>query len=169
MASAPRPDVRLPTSTYERICDGVAFLSLIACVALPLAYVGSLPERIPTHFGLSGEPDRWGGKGTLVILPLLGVLPCFFLAIVRFIPPRYWNIPVSVTEANAARQYRLARDMVATLLAYMMLAMAGLIWQILESTRAERLTTGFYIALGGLLIGTTVIVFGYLIMAARRA
>ncbi|MCA9243541.1 MAG: DUF1648 domain-containing protein [Phycisphaerales bacterium] len=166
--SEPRPDIRLPVSGYERLCDFLAIVGLAICVALPLYYAGDLPEKIPTHFGLDGAPDAWGDKNNLIALPIIGVLPCVILAIVRFVPVKYWNIPVRVTAENAERQYRLARDMVATLLALIPLAMAGLVWQLLEATKAERIGPGFYVALGVMLGATFTIVIGYMVLAHQR-
>jgi hypothetical protein len=30
-----------------------------------------LPERIPTHFGVSGEADKWGGRWMIFLTPLI--------------------------------------------------------------------------------------------------
>ncbi|MEQ9099753.1 MAG: DUF1648 domain-containing protein [Imperialibacter sp.] len=46
----------------------VAFLILY-----PSWMYGELPERIPVHFNLAGEADRWGGKGHLFVLPGIGI------------------------------------------------------------------------------------------------
>jgi len=59
----------------------------VACGLLALAYAGvsysSLPERIPTHFGLSGAPDGWSAKslGSVLLLPFLGVIQGFVLGL----------------------------------------------------------------------------------------
>jgi len=35
----------------------------------------AVPDRIPVHWGISGEPDRWGGRFEgLLVLPLIGVV-----------------------------------------------------------------------------------------------
>ena len=34
---------------------------------------GSLPRHIPVHFGITGRPDRWVGRGQAWILPLLAL------------------------------------------------------------------------------------------------
>jgi hypothetical protein len=58
-----------------------------------------LPERIPVHFGISGRPDRWSGRGSIVALVVLpAVMTLAFYLLIRFIPrlggnPRYVNIP----------------------------------------------------------------------------
>lgn len=49
----------------------------VALVLLSVGYTWmvylDLPERIPTHYGASGMPDGWGGKGAALLLPLLQI------------------------------------------------------------------------------------------------
>ncbi|MBP7705935.1 MAG: DUF1648 domain-containing protein [Candidatus Aminicenantes bacterium] len=60
---------------------------------------GRLPARIPMHFGIDGRPDRWGGRGELVVLALVPfVMTAVFYLLIRFLPkmaadPRRMNIP----------------------------------------------------------------------------
>lgn len=46
---------------------------IVAAIALVIALVGIfiMPDIIPTHFGLSGEPDAWGTKFTVFMFPVL--------------------------------------------------------------------------------------------------
>ncbi len=55
-------------------------------VLLILAMVGSaiflypiLPNKIPTHFGISGHPDSWGGKLSIFLFPGLSILAYLLL------------------------------------------------------------------------------------------
>ncbi|TDA68835.1 MAG: DUF1648 domain-containing protein [Clostridia bacterium] len=47
----------------------------VALVLLSVGYTWmvypDLPERVPTHYGASGMPDAWGGKGAVLVLPFL--------------------------------------------------------------------------------------------------
>ena len=58
-----------------------------------------LPARIPMHFGIDGRPDRWGGRGELVVLAVLPlVMTAVFYILSRYVPrmganPRAMNIP----------------------------------------------------------------------------
>ena len=40
----------------------------VATFAAALAY-SQLPERIPTHWGLNGKPNGWGGRWTIFLMP----------------------------------------------------------------------------------------------------
>lgn len=42
------------------------------------------PTKIPTHYGLSGNVDRWGIKYTVLILPIwIIILGCFFTFLIK--------------------------------------------------------------------------------------
>lgn len=69
---------------------GRLFVSLII-VLLGLTWLTglyaftTLPDRIPTHFGLSGEPDAFGNRLTFLFLPVaFSLAPVIILLIVRF-------------------------------------------------------------------------------------
>jgi uncharacterized membrane protein len=78
-------------------------LANLALMALMGGYVASayphLPDRIPMHFNMAGEPDRWGGRGGLVLLPVMAaVMTAGLYLVIRLLPkwaanPRYLNIP----------------------------------------------------------------------------
>lgn len=77
-------------------------------------YWAVLPQRIPTHYGLSGQPDGWGGKNALLILPGVTLfIFTMFTILERF--PRIYNYPVIITSTNAPRQYALARTLLGWL------------------------------------------------------
>jgi hypothetical protein len=107
--SRPRPNV--PRTTLEHVAQATAFVVL----ALWLAYIarvwGSLPERVPVHFGPSGRVDAWGGRSSMLLLPLVGTtLYVVSTALERF--PHIYNYPVRVTDQNAATLYLLGRKLV---------------------------------------------------------
>ncbi|MGO9240121.1 MAG: DUF1648 domain-containing protein [Bryobacteraceae bacterium] len=55
-------------------------LELIAVIAavLPLLIIlrawDTLPDQIPAHFGITGRPDRWGGRWQAWILPVVALI-----------------------------------------------------------------------------------------------
>jgi len=62
---------------------------LAAMVAFALAVYPSLPEQVPTHWGLSGEADDWMPKWPGAFLPaLLGAGVWLLLLVLRRIDPR---------------------------------------------------------------------------------
>jgi hypothetical protein len=70
-----------------------------------------LPEKIPQHFDLAGRPNRWGGRGSVWVLPGVAVgLYALMSVLQRF--PHAFNYPAEISEANAGRLYRLGVSMV---------------------------------------------------------
>ena len=61
---------------------------ILAIVAIPflyLAYVwNSLPEKVPMHWNIKGEIDRWGEKQELLLIPI--VLPLLVYVIFLLVP-----------------------------------------------------------------------------------
>jgi hypothetical protein len=49
-----------------------ACLAVLPALLLLRAW-SSLPDEIPTHFGIGGEPDRWGGRVQVWIIPIVGL------------------------------------------------------------------------------------------------
>jgi uncharacterized membrane protein len=99
------------------ILPAIAIVVSVCCGILTMAYAwahyGQLPERVPSHFNLSGAPDAWRPKSlfTVMHLPLmtmvmgvgLGVLAMFIARAKRAI--RY---PAAAISAEAQARFRLA-------------------------------------------------------------
>jgi len=103
-----RPVLALPFRPLELALELASGVGLVWTVGLVLFSYASLPSSVPTHFGLGGEPDGWGPRWMMFILPAVGLVLYVVLTIMGRIPHRL-NYPWAVTEANALRQYRLVR------------------------------------------------------------
>jgi len=68
-------------------------LVLWILIFLPYVYLATiwnkLPERVPTHFNLAGNPDDWSGKTTLLFLPgALGIGIYLLMLVIPFLDPK---------------------------------------------------------------------------------
>ena len=101
-----RPKIRPPRKIADRIFESLA----IACVLYGLFIIiqawPTLPQTIPTHFDASGNPDGFGSKGTIWLLPAISVVMVPAILFFRRYP---WlsNVPWEINEENALRQYEL--------------------------------------------------------------
>ena len=59
-----------------------------------------LPDRVPTHFDISGQPNGWGSPQTLWILPVIGLGLFVLMTAIASIRFTSYNLPVRVTQAN---------------------------------------------------------------------
>ena len=123
-----------PTTWYQRIAGILAPVLLLGTIVYILIVWRSLPERIPTNYNMAGEITGYGGRGTLLVMPIFGLVMDLFVALVsRF--PKSWNTGKRVTVLNRARIYRLVRDLMADYRLAMALMFGG--FAVYQSTLPE--------------------------------
>ena len=70
-----------------------------------------LPETIPSHFNVSGQPDNYESKSFFWILPGIGLFVYILLTLINLIPHKF-NYLVKITPVNALIQYTMGTRMV---------------------------------------------------------
>jgi uncharacterized membrane protein len=104
-----RPKIVVPPTPADTAAAWLAWSALALLWALTIWYFFRLPATIPVHFDGAGTPDRYGEKGSLVMLPLVAtalfaVMSAVTSAVSKH--PQALNYPVTITPANALGQYR---------------------------------------------------------------
>ena len=94
-------------TSFDYLIGLLAIGLVLLQVYLVFQYWQLLPERIPTHYNITGEPDAYGAKTTLLFLPLIGVGLFVMLSVVA-LNPQNMNLPVKVTEENRELVYAQA-------------------------------------------------------------
>jgi hypothetical protein len=56
------------------VIDALSVVVLILGWWIALSVYPRLPERVPVHFGLTGEADRWGGRWMIFLIPLVSTV-----------------------------------------------------------------------------------------------
>lgn len=120
-----RPLADFTTGPVTRVLRWVSVATpFVASAVLLLAYP-SLPEVVPTHFGVTGEADAWGPRWSVLVMVAVWLLLAVGIAVLsRF--PRVFNYPVPVTEENAQPLYREAERMLVWLAASMSLVFGAI-------------------------------------------
>lgn len=110
---------------------------------LPLAMMSSLPDQVPVHFDLAGNPDRFASKSSWemwfgsIIGTFLGIL---VIVLMRF--PGAYNVPrkaeiAALPTTQRERIHDLMREMllaIFTVVQMLMLAMLATTFAIASST-----------------------------------
>lgn len=106
-----RPVIRIKLTLADKLLEvgGWTILSLL-WVFLILNFI-SIPDTIPTHHSLSGQPDSFGRKTTIFILPILGTILFAGMTILNN-HPHIFNYPTKITNQNAERQYTIATKLI---------------------------------------------------------
>jgi uncharacterized membrane protein len=86
-----------------------------------------LPGTVPVHFGITGEPDDWAGKESLLVLGALSLGLYIFLTWLNR-RPQSFNYPVRITEHNRERQYRTGQSLISALKAEAVWLLAIISW-----------------------------------------
>jgi len=97
----------------------LAILLALASLAIAITYWSRLPEMIPVHFGISGEPDDWVSRSLFYAFLLPG-LQVILLALFVFLyyKPQYSDIPTTMWLMTLDKKYRNhAFDLIRTMLA----------------------------------------------------
>ena len=85
--------------------------ALVTPLALVVNYWADLPDVVPIHFGIRGQPDNWGSKWWILLLPTVSLVIWAILVTVRRFPHRF-NYPFEITPLNRKRQEMLALNLV---------------------------------------------------------
>ncbi|HEY7356977.1 MAG TPA: DUF1648 domain-containing protein [Ktedonobacterales bacterium] len=145
MAASPgsRPRLRIPRSPLEKILEVLCVLGLAFIIATLALSWSRIPATIPTHFNAAGQPDSYGGKGTLFVSPVIACVLYGLLTLLSFFP-QVFNFPWAITAQNAWEQYRLARAMLAWLKVELIAIVAYINWLLLQTSLGQASGLGFW-------------------------
>ncbi len=101
-----RPKIRPPRKIADRIFESLAIAGVLYGLFIIIQAWPTLPQTIPTHFDASGNPDGFGSKEWIWLLPAISVVMVPAILFFRRYP---WlsNVPWEINEDNAIRQYEL--------------------------------------------------------------
>ncbi len=109
-----QPKINVSLSPLDKILESTGKLLIIIIWGLTLFVFLKLPTVIPTHFNASGQPDDYGNKLTILILPIIATL--VYLGLTKLNQhPHTFNYISSITEDNAEKQYTIATRMLRVL------------------------------------------------------
>ena len=100
-----RSRIKIIPDRFDYIIEILSIIGLIGLIIIPIIYYGKLPEIMPKHFDLHGNPDSYGNKGMVWFLPIIGIVTYIGLSILCKYPHKF-NYPTQVTEKNAERIYK---------------------------------------------------------------
>ncbi len=160
MKPSERPILDLPYSSQDLALEVAAVGGILLNLGLFGLFWPRLPAVVPTHFGVSGRPDAWGDKSTILILPAASLILYFMLTIVSRYPHKF-NYLWPITAQNAAVQYRLARSLLLWLKVEIIALFGFLEWTTIWTAlkQGEGLGLIFLPAVLGLIFGTLGVYF----------
>lgn len=97
-----------------RIVEAMGWLTGACSVVLTGFAIAAVPtgEKVPVHYGVDMQPNRWGSPVELLLLPIVMLACIALLALVlHLVSPEHWNQPAGLEsdEKDAWYLARLAR------------------------------------------------------------
>jgi len=136
LSKSERPKINIPLRPLDYALEALAAISLLLLLGLAFLNYGQLPEQIPTHYNISGNPDGFGSKTSFWVLPLVGLVLYVFMTLINRRPEGF-NYLVKITPENAAVQYTMATRVIRFMKAFVMLLFAFLVWRTIGIVNGE--------------------------------
>jgi len=160
-----RPRIKVPLQFIDLIIE----LSSIAIILLMWCYCiinyADLPDTIATHFNGLVEPDGFGNKLTIWIIPIIATVIYVGLFILNKYPYMH-NYMVNITQDNALKNYRLNTRVLRVINFLCALLMTYLTYMIVESAFGKQFNLGTWFV--PIVIGVSIILPIVLVFYMRK-
>ena len=103
--------LKIKRTRFDIAIEIICLVLLIGMIVYLLIRWNSFPDQVPGHYNGRGEVDRWGSKGELWIMPIVGWILYLGITLVESFPT-IWNTGITVTEENKEKVYRLLKSMI---------------------------------------------------------
>ncbi len=125
----PLPFVR---NSIEWTLELIGLSSIALMIIIGLWFYESMPDKIPIHFNLRGEPNGYGSKNMIWLIIGIAI---FFFAVMNTILriPDQYNYSIKITEENAQRLYRITQHHLLWIKTILVLIFLGIILLIVQS------------------------------------
>ena len=101
-----RPKINIKYETIDYIIESLGIIALVCLLTAPIYFYNILPDNIPIHYNIHGQPDAYESKQMIWLLPVIGLLLYIGMTLLNKIP-HLFNYPTKVTSENAERLYRI--------------------------------------------------------------
>ncbi|MGD0581891.1 MAG: DUF1648 domain-containing protein [Bacteroidales bacterium] len=162
----PRPRIKLPLNSHDRVIEFIGIAFLLFLFVLPLRYYSDIPGMIPTHFNAAGSPDGFGSKTSLWFLPLTGLVLWLIMTIVNRFPDKF-NFPVKITPENAEVQYRIGTRVIRILKSVILMMFSFISYRTIQTAMGNEAGLG-KVFLPVFLLLTFGIIIIYLVQANKN-
>ena len=109
-----RPKLKIQLSATDKIIETAGWLILLSQWVFTVWSYSKMPDIILVHSNGAGEPNDYGSKSTIILLPVIAtVIFCAMTLIIRY--PHIFNYPVKLTEENIVKQYTIATRLIRVL------------------------------------------------------
>ena len=133
-----KPKIRIKLDIYDVIIELLGVVGLILLIVIPMYYYSELPEIIPSHFGIDGEPDNYSNKMILWTLPIIGILMYVGLYFLSK-KPHLHNYSEELNEFNFKILYKISSKMIRTLNSIIIFIFVYIIYSTIQTSLKKQM------------------------------
>lgn len=109
-----RPKIKISLNHIDKLLETVGIILLVIIWTLNVFNYFKSPDVVPIHFNLSGQPDDYGSKVILLMIPIIPTV--IYLGLTKLNKyPHIYNYITTITAENAKRHYTIATRMIRIL------------------------------------------------------
>lgn len=131
-----RPVIKLKLTTTDKIIEWLGWFLLAVLWVMVIWNFSALPETIPIHWNFKGEVDNYGGKHSILIMPVVGSIVFAGMTVLNNYP-HIFNYPVKINESNATRQYTNATRMIRVMKTIVVFIFLFIIFKVIQSVNKD--------------------------------
>lgn len=150
--------MKIKLDTADKISEVVSLLFVLGGIAIVAFSLPGLPDKVPVHFDLKGEPNRFGSKYELWIGVGASVMLYMLFSLISSRPHLY-NYPSQKNDLES--QYKLGSKMMRSLKAWILLFLLVVNYIIVQSTHTNSAKGALWLIAFMLAIVTAHLIYFY--------
>lgn len=131
-----QPKLKIALTTTDKVLEMLGWAGVLAIWVLTIANFQHLPDTIPVHYNFAGEPDRFGSKGSLFILPVVATVLYTGLTTLNNYP-HLFNYLTLITTDNARKQYTTATKIIRYIKVIIVVIFGFIVWHTIGYTQGQ--------------------------------
>ncbi len=116
-----------------RIFEALSAAVFLETWVLAALTIPTLPAQVPTKFGFDGSVHAMGSPALLWLMPLMATVAYAIAISTQFMPARWRNYPVKITDQNREAVFALGREMQPAIKLSLMVTFLATEWGSLDS------------------------------------
>ncbi len=106
-----QPKYKPEPTAFDVRLEWAGYILLLTSWIFAIWVYAESPEQIATHFNAKGQPDGFGNKITVLLLPLFSTFTFAGMTLINQYPHTF-NYPAKITPENMEQHYRAAMRLI---------------------------------------------------------
>ena len=128
-----RPKIQVPVEGIDLIIELIVLAILLFMWGYVFVSYSELPDRVPTHFNVSGEVDSYGGRSSIWVLMIISTVVAVGMYVLTKYPHIH-NYMEEITEENALRNYKMSCRLLRFVNLFTILIMLYVVYSVIEKS-----------------------------------